>query len=79
LLFSACRSMSMNHSSTLTAEIATIEPRSFCFRSENPILISPSGQSGCSAGLMRARKFSSPVVECGSPLSGRFGRRQRRI
>jgi hypothetical protein len=38
----------MNHSSTLTAAIATIEPSSFCFSPENPILINPSGQSGCS-------------------------------
>jgi hypothetical protein len=48
----------MNHSSTLTAAMAAIDPSSFCFSPENPILISPSGQSGCSAGSMRATKFS---------------------
>ena len=38
--------MSVNHSSTLTAAIATIEPSSFCFSPENPILTSPAGQFG---------------------------------
>ena len=45
--------MSLNHSSALTAAIATIEPSSFCFRPENPIRTSPFGQSGWSPGVDR--------------------------
>src|SRR5262249_43585897 len=41
---SELRSMSVNHSSTLTAAIATMEPSNFCLSPENPILIRPGGQ-----------------------------------
>ena len=38
LVLSAWRSMSMNHSSTLTAAMTAIAPNSFCLRPEKPIL-----------------------------------------
>src|SRR5215831_11896830 len=55
---SELRSMSVNHSSTLTAAIATMEPSNFCLSPENPILTRPGGQVGCLESSMGDTKFS---------------------